>query len=333
MEVNTNRRVPVTERSQVSAARLEARSLTIQLGFSEEDTYRTGLVVTELATNLVKHTTAGGELLLRAIDGDPPAQIELLAVDRGPGIVDLGRALRDGVSSGTSPGTGLGAIQRLADTFDIHSSPAGTAIFARVRAGRHPGAASAFEIGAVSVPMQGELVCGDLWRGTATGDELTVVVADGLGHGPSAYEAALAVLQSFDSALEPRAAVERVHAAVRHTRGAAGAVAKVARGARTLTFAGLGNVSGLVQGTASRHQMVSINGTLGHHAPTFRAYSYPWSAESLLVMFSDGLGSHWDLTRYPGLTSRHPALVAAVLYRDFSRQRDDVTVVVAKEAA
>ena len=47
-------------------------------------------------------------------------------------------------------------------------------------------------------------------------------------------------------------------------------------------------------------------------------------------MFSDGLGSHWDLTLYPGLASKSPALIAGVLYRDYCR-RDDVTVVVARE--
>jgi hypothetical protein len=50
-----------------------------------------------------------------------------------------------------------------------------------------------------------------------------------------------------------------------------------------------------------------------------------------MVMFSDGLASHWSLDDYPGLRQRHPTLIAAVLYRDFSRRRDDVTVVVARQ--
>jgi len=53
----------------------------------------------------------------------------------------------------------------------------------------------------------------------------------------------------------------------------------------------------------------------------------------MLVMHSDGLASHWSFEPYRGLRQRHPAIVAAVLYRDFSRQRDDVTVVVGREAA
>jgi hypothetical protein len=48
-------------------------------------------------------------------------------------------------------------------------------------------------------------------------------------------------------------------------------------------------------------------------------------------MHSDGLGTQWRLERYPGLIQKHPSLIAGVLYRDFNRERDDVTVLVAKE--
>jgi hypothetical protein len=51
----------------------------------------------------------------------------------------------------------------------------------------------------------------------------------------------------------------------------------------------------------------------------------------LLVMHSDGLATHWNLDQYPGLVGRRPSLIAGVLYRDFARGRDDVTVVVAKK--
>jgi hypothetical protein len=50
-------------------------------------------------------------------------------------------------------------------------------------------------------------------------------------------------------------------------------------------------------------------------------------------MHSDGLSAHWSLDSYPGLRARHPALIAATLYRDLARERDDVTVLVAREAA
>ncbi|SAK57010.1 hypothetical protein AWB76_02388 [Caballeronia temeraria] len=48
-------------------------------------------------------------------------------------------------------------------------------------------------------------------------------------------------------------------------------------------------------------------------------------------MHSDGLNTRWELSRYPGLSMRHPSLIAAVLYRDHARGDDDVTVLVARE--
>jgi serine/threonine protein phosphatase PrpC len=61
-------------------------------------------------------------------------------------------------------------------------------------------------------------------------------------------------------------------------------------------------------------------------------FSLPWNDDSTLIMYSDGLTSRWDLDQYPGLINKHPSLVAGLLYRDFNRERDDVTVLVAKSS-
>ena len=101
---------------------------------------------------------------------------------------------------------------------------------------------------------------------------------------------------------------------------------------RTGTFAGRGNISGMVLLPAGgRHNMVSHNGTAGHSAGRIQEFHYPVPPQATILMFSDGLSTHWDLAAYPGLTLRSPGLIAGVLYRDFSRRRDDVTIVVARE--
>ena len=76
--------------------------------------------------------------------------------------------------------------------------------------------------------------------------------------------------------------------------------------------------------------MASHNGTVGHQLQRIQEFTLPWNSDSILVMHSDGLKSDWDLKRYPGIWSKHPALIAGMFYRDFSRERDDVTVLVAK---
>jgi hypothetical protein len=127
--------------------------------------------------------------------------------------------------------------------------------------------------------------------------------------------------------------LETMHAALRHTRGAAAAIAEVRPMDGLLKYAGVGNISGSIQSSGPTRHVVSHNGTLGHQARQFREYSYPWASDAMFVMHSDGLISHWSFDRYRGLRQHQPAVIAAVLYRDFSRQRDDVTVVVGREAA
>jgi anti-sigma regulatory factor (Ser/Thr protein kinase) len=332
--MNTHRQIAVVESSQPGAARLTARDAAHDAGMGEQDIYRVGIVATELATNLLKHATSG-ELLVRQSSAPPHGELELIAIDRGPGITDVSAALADGHSTAGTQGTGLGAIRRLSDEFEIYSSAAGTVVFARLRGGRAPAPASAgFITGGVSVAVRGEEVCGDAWVVQQRSDVLQALIADGLGHGPQANEAAQAAVTVFESRTFATApdALTAIHGGVRHTRGAAAAIVELHRRQGIAKFTGVGNISAAILTNGTMRQAVSHNGTLGHEARYFREYTYPWQPGSLLIMYSDGLITHWSLDSYPGLRTRHPAVIAAVLYRDFSRRRDDVTVIVAKEA-
>ena len=324
-----HRRIPVTEPSQPSAARMVARDLAGAVGLDESDSYRAGLIATELATNLVKYAT-GGEILVRPIE----AGVEVLSIDRGPGLPDLDAALRDGHSAGGSQGTGLGAVRRLSDVFDIHSTPRGTIVLGRVRAGRAPSADGRFNFGVVSVAVSREEPCGDSWAIRARGSRADALVIDGLGHGLLAAEAARAGVDAWQPERHTGIAdaLSGIHHAMRHTRGAAGAIAEIDGDARLVRFVGVGNISASILMDSGRvRQAVSHNGTLGHEARHFREFAYPWEQDGLLVVHSDGMTTHWSLDAYPGVARRHPAIVAGVLYRDFSRGRDDVTVLVCRE--
>jgi anti-sigma regulatory factor (Ser/Thr protein kinase) len=338
MDLTVHERVVVTERSQVVAARLVARHFAEQAGLPLEDAHRAGLVATELATNLVKHTTGGGEILVRAAVEPGSIFVELVAIDRAPGMANVARALTDGHSSAGSPGTGLGAVRRLSSVFDVYSMPGqGTIVFSRVAAARPTAAAAlpaSMRLGAIVVPKAGEQVSGDGWLAQPHADAVLIAIVDGLGHGAGAREAAAAALDivAARKTAECAATLQRIHDGIRHTRGAAGAVLYLRRGAATFTFAGVGNISAVVATGSAQQHVLSSNGTLGHQATTFREYHYPWAPDATLVAHTDGLSGHWTLDRYPGLTERHPAVIAAVLYRDFNRQRDDVTVLAVQEA-
>jgi anti-sigma regulatory factor (Ser/Thr protein kinase) len=334
IEVREMLAFPVTEISQVAMTRRAATVLASQLAFDEAGTGKVALIVTEAATNLVKHAK-GGEILLCALQSGQIGGIQMLALDKGPGISNAARALRNGYSTTGSPGTGLGAIDRLASSFDIHSMPGtGTALLARLWSKSMSATPPpCLEVGALSLPKPGEDVCGDRWAKVSFPERTLILVADGLGHGSGAAEAALEAVRTFHehTALTPAAIVESIHAALRSTRGAAVAVTEVARSQEVVRFAGLGNISGVVLSGEGSRQMISHNGIAGHAARKIQEFTYPWPSDALLILYSDGLVTHLYPERYPGLLKRQPDLIAATLYRDYARNRDDVTVVVARE--
>ncbi len=320
--------VDVTEASQVGQARRTAAALARRLGFDETEAGKVALAVTEAATNLVKHG-GGGEVVLRGLEHGGECGIEMLALDRGPGMADLSRCLRDGFSTAGSPGTGLGAIARLSGLFDAYTRPqAGTTLLARLWARPAAVQTGDLEVGALHLPKPGEAVCGDAWAVDEQGDRGLLLVADGLGHGPDAAAAAREAVRVFRDCVtsDPAEIVRRAHAALRGTRGAALAVAELNFVARVVRYVGVGNIAGTVFAEGASRSLVSHNGTVGHEVRKVQAFEYPFPEGALLVMHSDGLATHWRLEKYPALAGRHPGLIAGVLYRDFKRGRDDVTV-------
>jgi hypothetical protein len=294
------------------------------------------IVITEAARNAVIYG-GGGQLLLSGIRSKSETRVDIVALDRGPGIADLSRALQDGYSTGGTPGTGLGAIKRMAEVFDVFSSAKGTAIFARIEQqenGAQPRKSSVELAGLVS-PIAGETASGDNLAWEINGDRCIVLMADGLGHGMQAAEAADEAIRVFraHSSESPASLISRLHDALKKTRGAAAAIAEVRTLAGTLTYAGVGNISGSILSHTLSRSLVSHNGTLGHVMARVQEFKVEWPKDGILVMHSDGLQSRWELSRYPGILARQPAIIAGVLLRDFRRERDDASVLVLKGAA
>jgi hypothetical protein len=269
--------------------------------------------------------------MLRPIHCEDIGGVEIIAFDKGPGIADVAASLRDGHSTRGTMGGGLGALARMSDSFEIFTQPGkGTALRLVVWARKLPDVHQPIEFGGVCVPKQGEQVCGDDWSVRLWRDQAVVLVADGLGHGMSANEAARAATHTLEAHLQddPHTIIEACHGALARTRGAAVAVARLMASGERGSFAGVGNVVCRVEASSTNRHVVSYNGTVGHTLRKLQEFAFPWPKGALLVLHSDGLGTQWDFNSYPGLTARHPALIAAVLYRDYDRGRDDVSVVV-----
>jgi anti-sigma regulatory factor (Ser/Thr protein kinase) len=332
-------RIIVDDPSKVGEARRTAVRLTERLGFDQSRQGTAALIVTEAASNLIKHAGLG-EVIVQGMDHGPAGEsLEVLALDSGPGMRDVGQCSADGYSTAGSQGTGLGAIRRLADGFAVFSSPGlGTVLRARLDRlppGRADGDAG-IALGVVGIPAPGEEVCGDAWATTERDGRRFVLLVDGLGHGEQAARAAEEAVRVFRAheAQEPAHIVESIHASLRSTRGAALAIARLDRDERQIHYAGVGNISGVIRDwrTGARTSMISQSGTVGYAIRKVQTYQYAWNDDSLLLMHSDGLATHWDLDRFPGLLQMHPSLIAGVLYRDYRRGRDDVTVLTAREA-
>lgn len=328
--------ISITDTTSAAYARRQALQCAETARFSSNAANRLALVVTELATNLIKH--AGSGTIILGTDPDNAYTIGVTSIDKGRGIANLGVAMQDGYSTAGSPGNGLGAIARMTTGLDVYSQPdRGTALVCRVvddeAAPRIPSfdGEATLRVAGICVPYPGEEAVGDSWTVARGRQAVTICVADGLGHGFLAAEAsqrAIGIVRERDrESLEQL--MQDMHEPLRSTRGAAVGLARVHLASRKVEWVGVGNIGGVIFDDVAR-RTVSTNGTVGAEMRRVQLFTYPWSADSTLVMFSDGLAASWTLDAYPGLQSRQPALIAAVLFRDHCRGRDDVTVVVAK---
>lgn len=315
--------------TRVGQARRHAEALAQEVGLDAVHAGRVALVVTELGNNLVRHAHHGALLIACKPER---AEIEIVATDRGPGIADIARCLRDGFSTGGTPGTGLGAVRRLSSEFHVHTAvPDGTVMVCRVRPANAPAPASqGILVAGLSVAIAGEDVCGDSWAVALDGSAASAIVADGLGHGPDAAEASQAALDVFaaNPQADLRAAITATHGRLRSTRGAAVTFLQLDAGDGIVRSCGAGNVTARIVSGDTDRTVLTQHGTAGVQIRTPEEMRHTWPPHALVVVHSDGLESRWTPQRLLPVLGRDPMLAAALLLRDHSRRRDDATVVV-----
>jgi anti-sigma regulatory factor (Ser/Thr protein kinase) len=336
MEVTgLTRRLVVRDQSDGANARRMALRAAEKARFDTALQGRVSLIAAELSSNLIKHAGNGAGMLINSVvPASGSGAVELVAIDRGPGMANVAAAFEDGYSSTGSLGVGMGAIRRQATHFEIHSVPGrGTAVLARVTADGHLPHPQ-FEVGVVAIPKDGEDVSGDGWALCNVPSGIQLLLVDGLGHGLLAHDAAALALETFRSAAgrEPVDVLRVIHPAMRSSRGATASVFTVDTRARCVTYCGIGNIGAAVVTADRAHKLLSLNGTVGREPVQFKQFEAEWGPKAVLVAHSDGLTTHWRLDE-PGLLAKDPTLIAAVLFRDHARELDDVTVVVARQRA
>ncbi|MDP2342224.1 MAG: ATP-binding protein [Deltaproteobacteria bacterium] len=319
--------VLITDDAAVSAARVHVRE--VGAGLSTELVETMALVTSELLTNQLRHAR-GGRFAAHRFERDGVVGIEVVAADRGPGLVDPPGALADRSpgSPHKSLGAGLGAVFRLSDEVDVDVRVGEGTCFRVRKLASSPRYRS--EIGVFARPYPGEAICGDDAAFVRLGDLSTIAVADGLGHGVAAREASARAM----AALGPNSPDDVLREAERvlvGTRGATMAVLRCDRTTGLLAHAGIGDVSVRLEGGGRSSKLAGQSGTIGRGrlAPgrLLRVDEAPFSRGDVVIVVTDGVTSAADAVT---AGARHPLLVAHHIVTSFSRAADDALALVAR---
>ena len=326
----------IEERSFVAYVKREIHNQISEQKFSPGRVGEIDIIVSEMCSNLIKHAN-GGELLFRIDDADGYPCVELICIDKGPGIADPQRMMRDGVSTTNTLGHGLGSIERLSTIFQIYSIVGwGTILYSRISSLKEtPHRKSAFDLDvrALCVNKAREQVSGDGYRVKRTDSHVKIFFGDGLGHGEYAHEAVECAGDFFfeTDEVEPVEILRRMHEKVRRTRGLVASIAVMDKKKNEWLICGIGNIiTRMYTGIVYKNYM-AYNGTLGLNIPnSLKSSPYPVERNQQLIMCSDGIRSRWEMTRYPSVLKYDSMLLCAALYKDFNRGTDDSSILIAK---
>jgi anti-sigma regulatory factor (Ser/Thr protein kinase)/serine/threonine protein phosphatase PrpC len=329
--------VEVNWPSDVARAVELGKGLATSLGYAEAPTEEIGLVITELAANLIRHAS-GGTIRVKTVADGARDGIEVQSTDNGPGIPDVEQAITDGYSTAGGLGTGLGSVNRMMDEFEIHSGTnGGTHIVCR-RWQRPPGSSLAHKVVAFGAatrayrraPENGDTFVFKQWERSALAG-----VIDGLGHGPLAQKASQTARQyvesHFDQPLEHL--FRGADRACRATRGVVMALARFDLAKATVTVASVGNIEVRLAGGGERFNLIVRRGVVGMNAPNPVLAEHPWTADTVLIMHSDGLHTHWSWNDFSELKTAPPAVIANQLLARLGKIDDDSTVIVARSVS
>lgn len=326
----------VPDRSYSNIVKKEVHKFAVTLGFTPTRLAETDIIISEMLTNLNKHTPEG-ELLVKPVQCyNNITGIEILSIDNGKGIENLSEMMKDGKSTKGTLGQGLGAIRRLSDDFDIYTqSEWGTIVLSRIYITRKTEITSkpTVLINTLMLSKYGEDFCGDGWKYYKQGASYKLIALDGLGHGPEAHKASKKAVKEFSEIRDasPAETIKVLHRKIRDTRGSVGMIFHIDTINNLIAYAGLGNISAKILSHNLSKNLVSYNGIIGHTIPnTIHTNTTPWHPDDILIIYSDGLKSRWDLAQFPNLLQHDGSIIAAALHKDFSRHRDDLLIIVLK---
>ncbi len=321
--------IPVLDEASVSQVRERVRSVGAAL--PPIVVANMVLVASELAMNQLHHARSG-LVAVRSLERDGVSGLEIVAGDQGDGIRDPRHAFAAHGVSQTGLGVGLGSVRKLAREIDVAVClQEGTCIWARAFASP---VTRRREVGIFGRPHRTEQVSGDLATFVRTPSSLVVALVDGLGHGLEARAASHAAIRSFSQHPESpgEQILESCHDAIGKTRGAVMTVARVDEVGGVVHASGVGNVTLSVSSPKTSKRFEGSSFVLGVQRPMHRARTEEVSlgSHAAVILFSDGITTRATLDDRPELLREQPIVIAQELVKDFGRDDDDVTVLVAR---
>lgn len=322
----------VDDLSSVPRVRRQAAALAEAAGFDEVRVGEVEIVVSELATNLVKHAR-GGDLALAVVRRAGTDLLRVVTIDSGPGSRDIEALVHDGASTSGTLGIGLGAVRRLANRLELYAVPA-VGTIAEAELGAAPEPFRAPPVSWLTRALDRTGPCGDTVAHRELTDGHLVMVADGLGHGPLAAAASRRAAEVLHRSrtTEPGALLEEMHRALGSTRGAAVAVVRLEPEAGRITHASVGNVTARLLGQDRVRTLAAQPGIVGHRMPRIREQVEPVDQAVAVVLHSDGLSDKWATTQLPGVLGRSAGVLSAAVLRAGGVRRDDASVLTMRTA-
>lgn len=326
----------IGDRSYLAFIKREIHNKILQENFGSLRAAEIDIIVSELTSNLIKHA-GSGELLYRITSEDESTEFEVICIDNGTGIENVPLMMKDHTSTTNTLGNGLGAIQRLSDVFQIFSLREwGTIAYSKV-VSKKPAIKKAVKkslfINALSVPLHGQMVSGDGFAIKKMPHETQIFFCDGLGHGEHAHSAMQQAVAAFYDCTEnvPSEILRYIHTCVKRTRGLVGTVAIFNYRSGKWRICGVGNILTRLYSGLSFRNYNAYNGIIGLNIPnTLTNYETDGDNKQYLIMCSDGIRTRWDLAKYYAVFKYDPMVLAAILYKDFSRKNDDASVLIGK---
>lgn len=332
--------IPIRSDIDVFKARRIGRELARAQSFSTRDYSIIEIVISELATNIIKYGIDGTIRIETLDDG-----LEITCEDRGPGLTDINCLEQNQQKKGaTGLGIGLTGVRRLMDHFELTSEPGkGTRIVVKKWKNPLPHLPKPrqeyqvpedgrLEYGVISTPFYGAAFNGDAFVIREFDDQVLLAVIDGLGHGKDACQASQVAAEYVQTHFRqnPAEIIAGCHRALHHSRGVVMGVVEIELGKAILRYAGVGNIGVKIVGPQPL-KLISSVGIVGHSTRNqIREDTFPYDRGNTIVIYSDGIAESFDPDQVL-VRERNVQEIAEHIARQFGKDQDDATIIIARE--